>query len=94
MNFPTNGGRRGCLAAKVFRAALRTVVLLLISFRNCGEVPIVAILAAVFALLDPKNGLAEGIQKSYTVHLFHTMTEWSHVFLEGALAQIIGGVFG
>lgn len=60
-NSPTNGGKRGSLAAKFFRAALRIVVLLVISFRNCGDVPIVAVLAAVFAFLDPKYGLAEGI---------------------------------
>lgn len=70
VNFPTNGGKGGCLPAKVFRAALRRVVLLVISFWDCGDVPNVAILAAVFALLDPRNGLAAGIQDSSTVHLF------------------------
>ncbi len=36
------------------------MVLLVISFWDCGDVPNVAILAAVFALLDPRNGLAAG----------------------------------
>lgn len=69
MNFPTSGGKGGCLPAKVFKAALRRVVLLIISFWDCNGVLNVAILAGVFALLDPKNGLAAGIHSS-TVHLF------------------------